>query len=1213
MDTVEKLVFTADASSMIQTMKNMHRSFGELGGDSKKFSDAITNVSRTLSKAENYLGSWMQSTSRAPAIVKKSTTSIANDYTDMAREIRQATGSSILEIQRLQGIITPEPKSPLSLSPEAIAANQSRISQGDAAWKQRIFTSGQGSPATVVKQLAAETAKADVAARGLTFTWRTCIRIFESFIIYRGIYAIGNAIKYAATSAAEFQIKISQIRTISQDNQLAFGQWAQAVRNLSNEFGTPLIDTAAGAYEVLSNQVAKGAKAISFMREANKLSLVTFASSQDSVSALTGIINAYGLDTSDAAEISAKLFKTIELGRVYMVDLAGSIGDVSSIASLLGISLDELLAAISSITIRSVNPRNALTQLRNIFSQLLKPSEDMKDALHSIGYESGPDLIRVNQLSGALEKLVGVRPDLEGLADIFRNIRGFAGAAILSRDSEGFKKNVSEMKNASESFNAAVVISTESAGKQLQIEVNKIKNYFTVDLGSRLLEIFASISQQLGGFDVVVKTVADSLRTLLIPALILAGIQLFKLGTILTSHPYIVAAAALVAAIAAIRAAIVAEALIEEKLLGASIRRWDDYATRVIADMRRISNERLEDAKNLALNVSQQAAAVIAGINAQQDAAAKSAKDVHASASEALRDTLEAVRDSIHKLNSELNTAEANVKRIDNALQDLKNSRQEESVDTKLNDATPSDKVLILQDEIKRLFGQGQKSSTFEDVEFSFKKALDYAKDIRKITDDYEKEQAKVQKEIAKAHDEYERTDTRLRKQQDKGKIGTRSQIKQQRDELKASYLQTVRELQDSLAGQGTLSVTTKDVDRAINNIVKKHTEALKKLRTNESTEVAKVIKDQAELELREKAITRAQRLSKEQDVNKILAEKELDDIKKVFSERQALFNQQAEQLERSKSLVTDADKRFEIEEAIGAIRKQQREEQLALEGEIEKRRVVGKEKELTDKTTLFSERFKALQIESEQSQKNLQKLLRQRELGEARFRILAEGQGAGRNVDAFLQGKLKSPADVAGYEEMRRQAFQEVQVMSPERIQAEIDAAVTRNEAVQKSFNDFLLKLPEPLRNVLTAVESVSMAFQTKIDDAQGAFDAYVIALAELTRATGAAAARLNPAPVNPVPGRAFGGMVSRGTDSILALLSPGEYVMNANASRKYYSQLVAMNSSIPGFASGGPVTNVNGDFNISLQSSGNSSADVQEIGRLLRREIRRGTVSLT
>jgi len=158
-----------------------------------------------------------------------------------------------------------------------------------------------------------------------------------------------------------------------------------------------------------------------------------------------------------------------------------------------------------------------------------------------------------------------------------------------------------------------------------------------------------------------------------------------------------------------------------------------------------------------------------------------------------------------------------------------------------------------------------------------------------------------------------------------------------------------------------------------------------------------------------------------------------------------------------------------------------------------------------------------------------------------------------------------------------------------------------------------FLKSLPAQFEAITGKIEPITKTFKQQIVDASGAFDAYIAALNSLATATQRAASGMNPTGVTTIPGHAFGGMVSRGTDSILALLSPGEYVMNAKSTRKYYSQLVAMNSAIPGFASGGPVTNVNGDFNISLQSSGNSSADVQEIGRLLRREIRRGTVSLS
>jgi hypothetical protein len=86
----------------------------------------------------------------------------------------------------------------------------------------------------------------------------------------------------------------------------------------------------------------------------------------------------------------------------------------------------------------------------------------------------------------------------------------------------------------------------------------------------------------------------------------------------------------------------------------------------------------------------------------------------------------------------------------------------------------------------------------------------------------------------------------------------------------------------------------------------------------------------------------------------------------------------------------------------------------------------------------------------------------------------------------------------------------------------------------------------------------------------------------------------------------KAFGG----GVDTIPAWLSPGEFVVNANATRKFLPQLVAINSgSAPRFANGGQVGNFSvGEININESSSPQLTA--REIGRALHQEIRRGTI---
>jgi hypothetical protein len=90
-----------------------------------------------------------------------------------------------------------------------------------------------------------------------------------------------------------------------------------------------------------------------------------------------------------------------------------------------------------------------------------------------------------------------------------------------------------------------------------------------------------------------------------------------------------------------------------------------------------------------------------------------------------------------------------------------------------------------------------------------------------------------------------------------------------------------------------------------------------------------------------------------------------------------------------------------------------------------------------------------------------------------------------------------------------------------------------------------------------------------------------------------------------------ATGGSVA--SDTINALLRPGEFVMNKTAARRYFPQLVAMNSGASRFDSGGEVVNNNiGDINVTVKGGNTSEITVRRIASELRRELKRGTVRL-
>ncbi len=91
----------------------------------------------------------------------------------------------------------------------------------------------------------------------------------------------------------------------------------------------------------------------------------------------------------------------------------------------------------------------------------------------------------------------------------------------------------------------------------------------------------------------------------------------------------------------------------------------------------------------------------------------------------------------------------------------------------------------------------------------------------------------------------------------------------------------------------------------------------------------------------------------------------------------------------------------------------------------------------------------------------------------------------------------------------------------------------------------------------------------------------------------------------------KAGGGFIPRGTDTIPALLSPGEFVLNAKTARSFYSQLTALNSP-SGYSKGGAVTTNVGDITVNVQSSSNTNVDATRIGRAIRTQIKRGALSL-
>ncbi len=99
-------------------------------------------------------------------------------------------------------------------------------------------------------------------------------------------------------------------------------------------------------------------------------------------------------------------------------------------------------------------------------------------------------------------------------------------------------------------------------------------------------------------------------------------------------------------------------------------------------------------------------------------------------------------------------------------------------------------------------------------------------------------------------------------------------------------------------------------------------------------------------------------------------------------------------------------------------------------------------------------------------------------------------------------------------------------------------------------------------------------------------------------------------------IPGLAGGGMVDwgpSGRDATLGRLTRGEFVVNPEATSKFYSQLMSMNS-FRGYAEGGLVQGGDsytiGDITVNVSSANTDEQTARRIGYALERELRRGNI---
>ena len=381
---------------------------------------------------------------------------------------------------------------------------------------------------------------------------------------------VGAAVAYGVHSAIQFEKQMAMVNTMLDKSVGSYlPKYSVELKKMKVEFGESTATLAKGLYDILSASIDP-AKALDVLRVSSQAAVGGMTTTAVAADALTTILNSYKIEAGQVESVSDKMFLTVKRGKLTYEELAGSIGKAAATAAISGVSLDELLASVATLTRNGIKADLAMTAIVGTLQSFLKPSDEGAKAAHALGFELNTATLKTLGLAGVFKLLNGLQA--EQLATIFPNIRGLKGVAASMQDQAGFAYDLARMINASGEAQEAFGKMSETTAFKL----NRLKQQFSAlagELGVAFVPIVRDATSLLGGLMEAVKeldpmtkahlvTIAEwvlglSAVLIILPKLI-AGIKALAAAmfVLTASNPMTLAIYAFIAAIYAFIAAI---------------------------------------------------------------------------------------------------------------------------------------------------------------------------------------------------------------------------------------------------------------------------------------------------------------------------------------------------------------------------------------------------------------------------------------------------------------------------------------------------------------------------------------------------------------------------------------------------------------------------------------------------------------------------------
>ena len=341
------------------------------------------------------------------------------------------------------------------------------------------------------------------------------------------IAAIGAGISLAfgkmANDAIDFEKNMANVNSILKLTPDDLQKLSDDVAALSPVVNKGPIELSEALYDVASSGFV-GAEGLMVVEAAANAANAGLTSTATAGSAISAVLNAYGLDASNAANTSDILFQTVNDGVVSFEELATNMGNTLPLASSLGIQFEELAAAYAQMTLQGVNASGAETQIAALMRSAINPTTAATEALANYSVEGKTfntvqDLIADGGLPAYLQFLdTTAGGSKEELFKLIGTAEGMNAALLLGGpNAAAYTEEINKMGSASEGAGAtqeALAKQSESTAFKLNM-LGAATEAMNVAIGDSIKDAIAPAAEMMAKLFFAISDLPDPITRLI--------------------------------------------------------------------------------------------------------------------------------------------------------------------------------------------------------------------------------------------------------------------------------------------------------------------------------------------------------------------------------------------------------------------------------------------------------------------------------------------------------------------------------------------------------------------------------------------------------------------------------------------------------------------------------------------------------------------------